>query len=330
MESTDLSVLKSCIQWIEDGHRVALATVVETWGSAPRPVGAWLAIREDGQLVGSVSGGCVEDDLIDRVRTEVLTAALPQVVLYGVTKEEAARFGLPCGGTLRLVVEPRPDISTLRELRGRVAAKQICARVLDMQTGTAFLEEAGRDDAHTFDGRTMRAIYGPRWRLVVVGAGQLSQCVCALAIAADYEVIVVDPREEFAAGFHVAGVRFERGMPDDVILQLGIDSHTAIVALSHDPKLDDMALLEALKSAAFYVGALGSRANTAKRKERLALFDLAQDEIERLKGPIGLFIGARTPPEIAISILAEITATKYRVPLLQKRPLPAALRRCSM
>jgi xanthine dehydrogenase accessory factor len=323
MESTDLSVLKSCIQWIEDGHRVALATVVETWGSAPRPVGAWLAIREDGQLVGSVSGGCVEDDLIDRVRTDVLTAALPQVVLYGVTKEEAARFGLPCGGTLRLVVEPRPDISTLRELRGRVAEKQICARVLDMQTGRALLEEAGRDDAHTFDGRTMRAIYGPRWRLVVVGAGQLSQCVCALAIAADYEVIVVDPREEFAAAFHVAGVRFERGMPDDVILQLGIDSHTAIVALTHDPKLDDMALLEALKSAAFYVGALGSRANTAKRKERLALFDLAQDEIERLKGPIGLFIGARTPPEIAISILAEITATKYRVPLLQKRPLPA-------
>jgi xanthine dehydrogenase accessory factor len=322
MESTDLSVLKSCIQWIEDGHRVALATVVETWGSAPRPVGAWLAIREDGQLVGSVSGGCVEDDLIDRVRTDVLTAALPQVVLYGVTKEEAARFGLPCGGTLRLVVEPQPDISTLRELRGRVAEKQICARVLDMQTGKAFLEEAGRDDAHTFDGRTMRAIYGPRWRLVVVGAGQLSQCVCALAIAADYEVIVVDPREEFAAGFHVAGVRFERGMPDDVILQLGIDSHTAIVALTHDPKLDDMALLEALKSAAFYVGALGSRANTAKRKARLALFDLAQDEIERLKGPIGLFIGARTPPEIAISILAEITATKYRVPLLQKRPLP--------
>src|SRR5690349_10213822 len=145
MESTDLSVLKSCIQWIEDGHRVALATVVETWGSAPRPVGAWLAIREDGQLVGSVSGGCVEDDLIDRVRTDVLTAALPQVVLYGVTKEEAARFGLPCGGTLRLVVEPRPDISTLRELRGRVAEKQICARVLDMQTGRALLEEAGRD-----------------------------------------------------------------------------------------------------------------------------------------------------------------------------------------
>jgi xanthine dehydrogenase accessory factor len=247
-------------------------------------VGAWLAIREDGQLVGSVSGGCVEDDLIDRVRSDVLTGALPQVVLYGVTKEEAARFGLPCGGTLRLVVEPRPEVATLRELRGRVAAKQICARVLDMQTGTAMLEEASREDTHSFDGRIMRAIHGPRWRLIVVGAGQLSQYVAIMAIGADYEVIVVDPREEFAAGFDVAGVRFERGMPDDVILQLGIDRHTAIVALSHDPKLDDMALLEALKSPAFYVGALGRRVNTAKRKQRLALFELAQQPEAARKG----------------------------------------------
>lgn len=203
MDSTDLSVLKSCIQWIENGHRVAVATVVETWGSAPRPVGAWLAIREDGQLVGSVSGGCVEDDLIERVRTDILTGELPQIVLYGVTKEEAARFGLPCGGTLRLVVEPRPEISILRELRDRVAAKQLCTRVLDMQTGTATLEEAIREDWHSFDGSVMRAIYGPRWRLVVVGAGQLAQYVATIAIGADYEVIVVDPREEFAAGFGV-------------------------------------------------------------------------------------------------------------------------------
>ena len=323
MDSTDLSVLKSCIQWLETGHKVALATVVETWGSAPRPVGAWLAIREDGQLVGSVSGGCVEDDLIARVRTEVLAGTLPQIVLYGVTKDEAARFGLPCGGTLRLVVEPKPDIETLRALRDRVAAKLLTARVLDMQSGRATLEDATREDTHSFDGRIMRAIHGPRWRLVVIGAGQLSQYVATMAIGADYEVIVVDPREEFAAGFGVAGVRFERGMPDDVIVELGIDSHTAIVALTHDPKLDDMALLEALKSPAFYVGALGSRINTAKRKERLALFDLAEEEIDRLHGPIGLFIGAKTPPEIAISILAEVTAAKYRVPLLQKRLIPA-------
>jgi xanthine dehydrogenase accessory factor len=323
MDNTDLSVLKTCIGWMEQGHSVALATVVQTWGSAPRPVGAWLAIREDGQIAGSVSGGCVEDDLIARVRTDVLGGALPQIVLYGVTREEAARFGLPCGGSLRLVVEPRPELAVLRELRERVAAKRLCARVLDMQTGRARLEEATRQDAHGFDGRILRAIYGPRWRLVVVGAGQLSQYLAAMALSADYEVIVVDPREEIAAAFEVPGARFVRAMPDDAIVELDIDSHTAIVALSHDPKIDDMALLEALKSPAFYVGALGSRANTAKRKERLGSFDLTAEEIDRLKGPVGLFIGARTPPEIAISVLAEITATKYRVPLLQKRSVPA-------
>ncbi|MDQ3194810.1 MAG: XdhC family protein [Pseudomonadota bacterium] len=313
MDSTDLSVLKSCIAWLEAGHRVALATVVETWGSAPRPVGAWLAIRDDGQLVGSVSGGCVEDHLISRVRSDVLSGELPQIVLYGVAKDEAARFGLPCGGTLRLVVEPRPEVAVLRMLRDRVAAKRMTARVLDMPRGNAILEDADRDESHSFDGRTLRAIYGPRWRLVLVGAGQLSQYVADLATSADYEVVVIDPREEIAAVFRVDDVRFERGMPDDVIVGMGIDHRTAIVALTHDPKLDDMALLEALKSPAFYVGALGSRVTTAKRKERLALFDLSPQEIERLHGPVGLHIGAKTPPEIAISIMAEITAAKYRV-----------------
>jgi xanthine dehydrogenase accessory factor len=313
MQSTDLTVLRTTISWLEGGHAVALATVVETWGSAPRPVGSWLAIRGDGQLVGSVSGGCVEDDLIERVRSDVLTGDLPTIVLYGVTKEEAARVGLPCGGTLRLVIEPRPQVALLRDLLERVAAKQICARVLDMQTGGAFLEEAGREDRHSFDGQRMRAIYGPRWRLLIVGAGQLSQYLAAFGIAADFEVVVTEPRDEFAAGFAVEGAQLVRRMPDDLILEIGIDRHTAIVALTHDPRLDDMALLEALKSPAFYVGALGSRANTAKRKERLGLFDLSQAQVARLKGPVGLDIGAKTPPEIAVSILAEIIAAKYGV-----------------
>lgn len=220
------------------------------------------------------------------------------------------------------MVEPRPELDVVRSLRDRVAVKQMTARVLDMQRGNAILEDADRYDSDSFDGRTMRAIYGPRWRLVLVGAGQLSQYVAGMGASADYEVVVIDPREEIAAVFAVEGVRFERGMPDDVIVGLGIDNHTAIVALTHDPKLDDMALLEALKSPAFYIGALGSRANTAKRKEGLALFDLSHGEIERLHGPVGLYI-AKTPPEIAISILAEITAAKYRVPLMQKRSIPA-------
>lgn len=321
MDGTDLSVLKQTIRWLEAGHRVVFATVVETWGSAPRPVGAWLAIRDDGQVVGSVSGGCVEDDLIARAQKDVFTQSLPQVIVYGVSKEEAARFGLPCGGTLRLVVEPDPDLVLLKDLRERVAVKHMTARVLDIASGRTCLEDASRADSLSFDGHTLKAIYGPRWRLILIGAGQLSQYVAEIALGADYEVVVVDPREEFAAGFGITGVTFSQGMPDDQILELGADQHTAIVALTHDPKLDDMALLEALKSPAFYVGALGSRVSTAKRKERLAMFDLSSAEIERLHGPAGLYVGARTPPEIAISIMAEITAAKYRVPILQKRSI---------
>jgi xanthine dehydrogenase accessory factor len=266
----------------------------------------------------------VEEDLIVRVKTDLLKATLPRIVLYGVSSEEAARFGLPCGGTLRLVVEPCPEVAVLKALLGRIVAKRMSARLLDMSSGKATLEDAHRSDTLGFDGQTMRTIHGPRWRLLIIGAGQLSQCVAHIALGADYEVVVIDPREEFASGFGVADVTFSRGMPDDVILELGIDTHTAIVALTHDPKLDDMALLEGLKSAAFYIGALGSRSNTAKRKERLLEFDLTPEEIDRLHGPTGLYIGSSTPAEMAISILAEITAAKHRVPILQKRLIPTA------
>jgi xanthine dehydrogenase accessory factor len=319
MDSTDLSVLKTCISWLQSGKRVALATVAETWGSSPRPVGSWLAIRDDGQVVGSVSGGCVEDDLISRVRTEIFAKTKPEIVTYGVSKQEAARFGLPCGGTLRIVVEPNPSADGLNRLMQRIQAKKLTQRRLNLQSGDFDLLDCNRKTSFQFDHQFMAATYGPRWRIVIIGAGQLSQYLAQMAIALDYEVIVIDPREEFADGMQIDGVQFEKGMPDDVILQIGIDDNTAILALTHDPKLDDMGLIEALKSPAFYIGALGSRINTSKRKERLALFDLTHAEIERLHGPVGMFIGARTPPEIAVSILAEITATKYHVQIKQRR-----------
>ena len=319
MDSADFSVLNTCIAWMEQGRRVALVTVVETWGSSPRPVGSWLAVREDGQVVGSVSGGCVEDDLIARVRSEILRASRPQSVLYGVSKEEAARFGLPCGGSVRVVVEPQPELAGLKLLLQRVADKRMSLRLLDMASGHFEIRDASRADQFRFDGATMRCVHGPRWRLILVGAGQLSQYVCQMAMAADYQVVVIDPREEFAEWIQLAGVEFLRDMPDDALMQLGIDNHTAIVALTHDPKLDDLALIDALKSPAFYVGALGSRATTAKRRERLRLFDLSHEEIGALHGPVGLYIGAKTPPEMAISILAEVTAAKYGVPATQRR-----------
>lgn len=318
MNSTDLSVLKAAVDWLKAGHPVAIATVVQTWGSAPRPIGSWLAIRADGQVTGSVSGGCVEDDLIRRVQTEILTKDLPEMVVYGVSQQEAARFGLPCGGTLRLLVEPKPELAVLESILASITDHQIISRTVDLRTGKSSLEAGNRNGAFICDEEVMKTTYGPRWRMVIIGAGQLSLYTADFALASDFEVIVIDPREEYAEGINREHIQFIKGMPDDVLLEIGVDSHTAVVALTHDPKLDDMALMEALKSPAFYVGALGSRVNTQKRKARLLEFDVTQEQVDRLHGPVGLYIGALTPPEIAVSILAEVIAVKYGVAIPKK------------
>jgi len=318
MDSLDLQVLQQARDWRRQAHDVWLVTVIETWGSAPRPPGALLALRDDGLVVGSVSGGCVEDDLIDRVRHGERVGR-PSLVTYGVTKEEAARFGLPCGGNLRLVQEPLADTAWIDEVLARTARHELVARRLDLETGAVQVEPASRGQAFEFDGRTLRALFGPRWRLLIVGAGQLSRAVAQMALMLDFEVVVCDPREEYHLTWDIPGTTFSRAMPDDLVLELQLDPHCAVVAVTHDPKLDDMVLLEALKSPAFYVGALGSRGNTAKRKQRLLDFDLSAAEIDRLHGPIGLDLGSKTPGEIAVSIVAEIVAVRNGVPLAQKK-----------
>ncbi len=320
MQSLDLRVLTDALHWYQSGHTVTLITVVETWGSAPRPPGALLALRDDGLVSGSVSGGCVEDDLIARTRsTQAAQAsrnsatARPSLIVYGVSKDEAARFGLPCGGTLRLLQEPLTDVSWLQELLERIANHALVTRTVTLATGEVTLSPAVRGQTLTFDGQTLSCPLGPQWRLLLVGAGQLSQAVAQMALMLDFEVLVCDPREEYAHTMAQAlpGIRIAPGMPDDVVREMKPDAHTAIVALTHDPKLDDMALLEALQSQAFYVGALGSRRNQAARKERLAThFDLKTDELDRLHGPVGLNLGARTPAEIAVSVVAEIVQAK--------------------
>ena len=311
MNSTDYIVLKTALTWLREGRRIAIATVVQTWGSSPRPVGSWLAIRDDGQVVGSVSGGCVEDDLIRRVQTEILVRNLPEMVVYGVSREEAARFGLPCGGTLRLLVEPRPEQTILESILAAIEGHQLILREVDLHTGKSVLHPGTKTDGFSLNAHTMQTSYGPRWRMFVIGAGQLSLYVANFAVASDFDVIVIDPREEYAEGLDLEGVQFIKGMPDDVMQELGIDSHTAIVALTHDPKIDDLALIDALQSEAFYIGALGSLTNTLKRKERLREFNVTTEQLERLHGPVGLAIGALTPPEIAVSVMAEIIAVKY-------------------
>ena len=187
MDSLDLQVLGQARDWRREGRAVWLVTVLETWGSAPRPPGALLAMRDDGLVVGSVSGGCVEDDLIDRVRKGERVAT-PSLIAYGVTKEEAARFGLPCGGNLRLVQEPLGDTGWIDEVLARTARHELVARVVDLDSGRVRVEAAGRDEAFSFEGRSMRALYGPRWRMLVIGAGQLSRSLAQMALGLDFEV----------------------------------------------------------------------------------------------------------------------------------------------
>ena len=342
MESLDLRVLNDVLAWRHAGHAVTMVTVVETWGSAPRPPGALLAVRDDGMVSGSVSGGCIEDDLIARTKAAfktdptahlpenipkipsntplagVLTTynatnniAKPAMIAYGVTKDEAARFGLPCGGTLRLVQEPVLDVAWIEHILARTTAHQLVARTLNLSTGLVTLANATRDQAMAFDGVTLTTLFGPKWRLLLIGAGQLSQALASMAILLDFEVLVCDPREEYAFDPAQIGATRVAGMPDDAVRELVPDAHTAIIALTHDAKLDDMALMEALQSDAFYVGALGSRRNQATRKERMMEhFDMTAQQLERLHGPVGLSINAKTPAEIAVSILAQIIAVK--------------------
>ncbi len=318
MDSVDIEVLRTAEGWRKGGRRAALGTIVKTWGSAPRPVGAMVAIRDDGQIVGSVSGGCVEDDLVDKVRAKLASPRAedlrPTLITYGVTNEEATRWGLPCGGTVQLVLEPLQDASAIGELLERISGQQLVKRRLDMTSGRASLEPGRWQDALEFDGKVLATVHGPRWRLVLIGAGQLTRYLAEMAKMLDYQVIVIDPREEYAAGWNLAGVPLDRGMPDDVVQRLNLDGHCALIALTHDPKLDDLALMEALKSPAFYVGAIGSKKNNDARRERLEGFDLSKDEIARLRGPVGLYLGSKTPPEIAVAILAEMTAVRHGVP----------------
>ncbi|CAB3888092.1 XdhC family protein [Achromobacter animicus] len=318
MESVDVRVLRAARDWQEAGHRLMLATVVKTWGSSPRPVGSMMVLREDGRCIGSVSGGCIEDDLIHRYTRAYGDGSIPQsapeLVRYGVTADEAHRFGLPCGGTLELLLEFAPDGGILNELVRRLETGQLVQRTVDCASGAVTLSDASAPEALHFDGVTLSSTLGPQYRLLLIGAGSLAEYVATMALFNDFAVTVCDPRIEHLGTWSVDGVAFTTEMPDDAVRALNPDSRTCIVALSHDPKLDDMALLEALHSPAFYVGAIGSRRNAAKRRQRfIEHLDETEASMQRLHSPVGLHIGSKTPAEIAVSVMAHILAVKNGV-----------------
>lgn len=315
MDSMDLDVLKTCARWQQQGLSCLLVTVVTTWGSSPRPVGSMLVLNALGQVAGSVSGGCIEDDLIARVQQLGITQTVPELVTYGVSAEEAHRFGLPCGGTIQLALEPIAPHSQIEELLSALAAGQLARRSLNLQTGAVHLSAAQPSAQLTLHDDMLDTIHGPRWRLLIIGAGPLSRFLASIATGLDYQVTVCDPREEYRSDWNLPEVPVLHAMPDDLVIEMQLDARSAVLALSHDPKLDDLALMEALKSPAFYVGAIGSRINNQRRRERLKEFDLSEQQLARLHGPVGLYIGSKTPPEIAISILAQMTAIKNGVEL---------------
>ena len=318
MNSMDREVLTAVDGWLDAGFACQLVTVVQTWGSSPRQKGAMMAIRGDGMVVGSVSGGCIEDDLIERARGTGFSA-LPELLTYGIEAADAHRFGLPCGGTIALVCEPMSAASGIKDMLLRLAQNQLVARSLALASGRVEISQAAPgQDLDLRDG-VLTNTFGPRWRLLIIGAGPLSQFLAQVATGLDYHVIVCDPREEYRAGWNVPGVDVVHAMPDDLVLSLKLDHRSAVVALTHDPKLDDLALMEALRSDAFYVGAIGSRLNTARRRERLLQFDVSTAQLARLHAPIGLHIGSKTPPEIAISILAQLTAVRHGIGVAQKQ-----------
>ena len=333
MENLDVMVLRTLRDWRVAGQRALMATVVRTWGSSPRPVGSIMALCEDGSVVGSVSGGCIEDDLIYRFTQAYaakepghqIPSGPPTFVKYGITADEAHRFGLPCGGTMELLLEYEPDAASLAELVQALEAGQLMQRTVTLADGAVQLAPAPAPTGLQADETRVVNTFGPEYRMLLIGAGQLTEYLATMALFSGFAVTVCDPREEYRGGWNVAGVKVLPEMPDDVVIAFKPDRRSCVVALTHDPKLDDLALLEALKTDAFYVGAIGSRRNNEARHERLIEhFGETRETLARLRGPIGIYIGSKTPPEIAVSVMAEILAVKNGVTLPRDMGVAAA------
>ncbi len=330
MENLDVMVLRGLRDWRQAGKRALLATVVRTWGSSPRPVGSIMALSEDGAVLGSVSGGCIEDDLIYRYTQAYASAAAapaddashcmpsgpPAFVKYGITADEAHRFGLPCGGTLELLLEHDPDAASLAALVAALESGRLMRRTVGLADGEVQLAPADAPAELDVDAERLVNTFGPEYRMLLIGAGQLTEYLATMALFSGFAVTVCDPREEYRGAWSVAGATLLRDMPDDVVRAFRPDRRTCVVALTHDPKLDDLALLEALETDAFYVGAIGSRRNNEARHQRMVEhFEQTEESLARLRGPIGIYIGSKTPAEIAVSVMAEILAVKNGVQL---------------
>lgn len=319
MQTQDHAVIHQCLQWLQQGQQPWLCTIVKTLGSSPRPIGSLLVALDSGEQIGSLSGGCVEEDLLEKLRRGEVDAANPQLIEYGVSAEENERLGLPCGGRLEILVQHLNGnaLDWLESVASALENRDCIERTVSLADGQTTLSSIAQFNSLTLTAQQLTQSFGPRMRMLLVGAGQLAHSLAELAQAMDYEVIVTDPRESFLSQWQLPAVETLQGMPDDVIRERASDSHSIIITLTHDPRIDDMALMEALTTDAWYVGALGSVRTTAKRLPRLQQLGITATQLKRLHAPVGLDIGSKTPIEIAVAIMAEITQLRRQQARLQ-------------
>ena len=313
MQSQDQEVFEKLVAWLENGSAPYLCTIVKTIGSSPRPIGSMLGCCGE-HSVGTLSGGCVEEDLLEKLRTNAIDTSIPQLIEYGVSAEENERLGLPCGGRLQILVQQLfpARAAWVVDVVSALRARNSMARTTDLKTGITSIEVTEDYVPLSLTQDSLRQGLGPKMQMLLVGAGQLAQVLAHLAIAMDYEVIVTDTREDVIAQWQGPDVELLHGLPDDIIAGRSSDPKNVIVTLTHDPRIDDMALLEALETPAWYVGALGSIKTTKTRLERLTALGVTQAQLQRLHAPVGLDIGSKTPWEIAVAIMAEITQLRRR------------------
>lgn len=321
MLSSQQHIISRVAEWLESGKSVWLCTILKTWGSSPRPIGSMMACTPDGELVGSISGGCIEEDFLEQLRDGSLKQQYQQEqkpfrIKYGINAEEQARLKLPCGGQLHVLLEylqPEAQVTQVfNHIRSSLENHQKISRVVNMESGELGFTHNSTEKPVEIDEPNLIHSLSPHFKLLLLGAGDVARYVAELALALEYDVTLCDPRPKYIQNWHVEGVNTTSRLPDDVVREQFNNPYSGIIALAHDPRVDDMALMEGLKTQAFYIGAMGSDRTSAKRRERLPELGLSQAEIERLHAPIGLQIGSKTPAEIAISIMAEVTAIRHQ------------------
>lgn len=309
MQTDNHAVLTQAKKWCLDGLTPWLCTIVKTVGSSPRPIGSMLTCLRSGEITGSLSGGCVEEDFLERLSRGEVDGRRPQLIEFGVSPQQNEKLGLPCGGSLIVLAQQlgTESLTWLRPLVKSIQQRKCQIRNVDLHSGETVLHDSKQFTQLALESDRLSQCFGPQMRMLLVGAGQLSQTLAELALAMDYEVLITDTRQTMLDQWSGPAVTLIQGMPDDVALSRAADRFSIVITLTHDPRIDDMALMAALETDAWYVGALGSLRTTAERKKRLLALGLASDAIDRLQAPVGLAIGSKTPVEIAVSIMAQIT-----------------------